>query len=590
SDSEGSFASNHKIPSTNTKVATFTNNISLTGFSKISTTYAVGVIPYQAADTYTGQVKYTLVHPNFADSNQKVYMQDLTPTMIADLLPNVGNTFVAYDKRDNQSYKIAKLADGKYWMVENLNLAGGTTVTPDDSDVTGNYTLPVSNFEGFSDNTIAYVYNTDNETSNCVNGCYSYYSYVAATAGTSVNITSDGYNASSSICPKGWRLPTATTSNAPVESDNNWKTGDFYALATAYGANLESNYLDNSATTGTNFYNNAGPGTVPNFLLGGANNGTEIYVGGIDGLYWTSTSSSVDEAYYLNFRKTRIFSSQSYSRRYGYAVRCLFEDRDITDISTMQEISPAIAANTPVGTSTTLTDSRGGVTKSYTVAKLADNKVWMTTNLDLPGGTTITPADSDVTENFILPTSSTTGFSSDTEEKGYVYNSGNTTNCGASGQNTPCYSYYSYNAATAGTGASIDGDGVNATSSICPKGWMLPTATTEGVSRDSGGYTGGDFYQMILAETGQSSLADGYSESTANFYNNAGPGTTPGFLLAGNYLSSAFYNGGSYGRYWSSTSKSGTGAYNLFFTSSHVNSAGYDYRRLGCSVRCLAKS
>ncbi len=334
SDSEGSFASNHKIPSHNTKVATFTNNISLTGFSKISTTYAVGVIPYQAADTYTGQVKYTLVHPNFADSNQKVYMQDLTPSMIADLLPNVGNTFVAYDKRDNQSYKIAKLADGKYWMVENLNLAGGTTITPDDSNVTESYTLPASAIKNandnnltdstqFSDNATAYVFNSGNKTNCGASGqnipCGSYYSYLAATAGTGANVTENGYNASGSICPKGWRLPTATTSNADAQIDGNWKTGDFYALAKAYGANLESNYSQNSST----FYNNAGPNTVPNFLLAGVYDNSIFYNGGSYGNFWSSTSNSGSYAYNLYLNSSSINSASEYYRKIGRSIRCI---------------------------------------------------------------------------------------------------------------------------------------------------------------------------------------------------------------------------------------------------------------------------
>ena len=79
-------------------------------------------------------------------------MQDLTPTMIASLLPNVGNTFTAYDKRDEQAYTIAKLKDGKYWMTTNLNLAGGTTITSDDSDLAegASYTLPASSTSGFN--------------------------------------------------------------------------------------------------------------------------------------------------------------------------------------------------------------------------------------------------------------------------------------------------------------------------------------------------------------------------------------------------------------------------------------------------------
>ena len=63
-----------------------------------------------------------------------------------------------------------------------------------------------------SDNTQAYVYNTRNSTDNCDNpGCYSYYSWHAATAGSGVDITTANTDAPYSICPKGWKLPNATS-------------------------------------------------------------------------------------------------------------------------------------------------------------------------------------------------------------------------------------------------------------------------------------------------------------------------------------------------------------------------------------------
>ncbi|MBQ6375553.1 hypothetical protein IJJ37_01300 [Candidatus Saccharibacteria bacterium] len=77
SDSEGSFGAFHTIPSTRTKVATYTGDVDVTGSSSVTATYAVGVSPYQTPDTYTGAVKYLLFHPNYANSNGEVsYMQD----------------------------------------------------------------------------------------------------------------------------------------------------------------------------------------------------------------------------------------------------------------------------------------------------------------------------------------------------------------------------------------------------------------------------------------------------------------------------------------------------------------------------------
>ena len=97
------------------------------------------------------------------------------------------HTYILKDARDEQDYTVAKLKDGKIWMTKNLNLAGGTVITSELSDVPANYTLPTANGfqegnklpessqEGFSDNTMAYVYNTGNSTDNCARpGCYSY--------------------------------------------------------------------------------------------------------------------------------------------------------------------------------------------------------------------------------------------------------------------------------------------------------------------------------------------------------------------------------------------------------------------------------
>ena len=252
----------------------------------------------------------------------------------------------------------------------------------------------------------------------------------------------------------------------------------------------------------------------------------------------------------------------------------------------MQDLNPALCTTTPM----TVVDKRDN--KEYTIARLADGQCWMTSNLNLAGGTTLNASDSDVpTDNYYtLPASSTTGFDDDT--KAYVYNTGNETTSQTSAASN---SYYSWLAATAGgknaSGTAVTGDGYNAAYSICPKGWRLPTATTEGIPRDSGGYTGGDFYKMILAAKDVTSLPNGHyakSDSTPTFYTTAGPGTLSNFLLSGFYYSSTFHNGTS-GRCWSSSSISSTNACSLDFDSSYVYSAANAGRNGGFPVRCIAE-
>ncbi|MBR3269837.1 hypothetical protein IKG07_01135 [Candidatus Saccharibacteria bacterium] len=509
----------------------------------------------------------------------------------------VGESKILEDERDGKKYTVAKLADGNVWMTSNLNLAGGTTLNASDSNVpTDNYyTLPASSTTGFDDDTKAFVYNTGNETTNCTSSqpCNSYYSWLAATAGgkdASGNaVTGNGEDAPYSICPKGWKLPkSGNQDDFSATSTTGYKKGDFYKLATTYGANLESQSYQNSAV----FYNNAGPGTLPNFLLAGRYLSSTFKYGGTDGYYWSSSSYSSTYAYGLYFTSSSVFSAIHSYRRYGWSVRCVKDDnRTVDDITYMQQINPQIVANTTPEVTYTLKDARDN--KDYTVAKLLDGQLWMTSDLNLAGGTVLNAATSDVPTDgyYTLPASSSTGFSSDTVA--YVYNSGNeTTDQADCYANHPCNSYYSWLAATVGgknsAGTVVTSNGYNAAYSICPKEWRLPTATTSNANpRTSPNWKTGDLYKLATAYG--ANLESSYSESAATFYTNAGPGTTPNFLLTGTYNNSAFTSGGSYGTYWVSTVTSSTSASDLGFSPSVVYSAGNGSHRLGFPVRCIAR-
>ena len=302
--------------------------------STLKSTYQVYVSKTQPAGTYTGQVKYTLVHPNDAAKPEipvtiatAEYFQEVN-TCPADLIEE--QVYTLKDSRDEQEYKVAKLKDGKCWMVENLNIAGGAALSSIDTDFDSNYTLPTtdgwtvtdnklvlpaSSTSGFSIDNYAYLYNSNNKE-NCGSSgqnspCYSYYSWDTATLGSGRSLATVDADAPYSVCPKGWRLPTSGT-------ETTWKRGDFYVLATSYGANLESLYLDGSAT----FYNNAGPSTVPNFILSGYNGTSSI---GENGYYWSSTMTSGTLVNQFLFSPNIIFSSGSNSNKMGYPVRCLLK-------------------------------------------------------------------------------------------------------------------------------------------------------------------------------------------------------------------------------------------------------------------------
>ncbi len=69
---QNGFGSFRAIPNSYTKAVTYSSQTDTVKGSKIAATYAVYIQPAQAADTYVGKVKYTLVHPNTNDPSSFV--------------------------------------------------------------------------------------------------------------------------------------------------------------------------------------------------------------------------------------------------------------------------------------------------------------------------------------------------------------------------------------------------------------------------------------------------------------------------------------------------------------------------------------
>ena len=329
----------------------------------MTTTYQVYISNTQAAGTYSGQVKYTLVHPYNEAKPEKplasciqsvpgvTYMQDITAENLSTVLSSMNEDHQYYlrDKRDNQPYCVAKLKDGKLWMTEDLNLAGGTSLSSMDTDFEATYELPTTNglkasgdkivlpdsavkndtnnsltdTNQFRYDNYAYVFNSGVKEDCGGSGqnapCHSYYSWDAATLGSGRTLNQENNDALYSICPKGWKLPT--TGNSTNEE---WKRGSLYPLAINYGASLESSVEDSSSTTGANFFNNAGPGTAANFLLSGFYMNGSLRNGGGYGLYWSASSySSTAMARSLALSSSFVSVSNYANRRSGFSVRCM---------------------------------------------------------------------------------------------------------------------------------------------------------------------------------------------------------------------------------------------------------------------------
>lgn len=189
------------------------------------------------------------------------------------------------------SYTVAKLKDGKCWMYSNLKIAG-KTITSEDSNITGSYTVPSSNLSSFNN------YSSDNQAVYLDSSYGGYYTWQVATAGTGSSYTSDGQNTPSSICPKGWRLPTGDSS------------GEFVTVNNAYGGSVSS-CANMSATP------------FPGFIRSGYIYGAYINAQNEHFDYWSSTAQDSGNAYTMACTSSWLKASRPYSRHAGFAIRCI---------------------------------------------------------------------------------------------------------------------------------------------------------------------------------------------------------------------------------------------------------------------------
>ena len=252
---------------------------------------------------------------------------------------------------------------------------------------------------------------------------------------------------------------------------------------------------------------------------------------------------------------------------------------EIANNTPIQDMNRKQCSNLPIYDGTndsalrTLTDNRDGTTRSYRIAKLADNKCWMLDNLKLgktTGTTTLTPANTNIATNFTLPQLITTGTTSYDIPQAIGPVPGDT------GNGATNYGYlYNWPAATAGeTQATKPGGSGNAQYSICPKNWKLPT----------GGGLVGDFADLDKAFGGTGQYA--YSgEANIAKWQNTGPfkGVFSGFWYG------SFEGQGSYGFWWSSSAKpdNSFGAFNAYVSPDGVNPGDGNDRNEGFGVRCL---
>lgn len=217
-----------------------------------------------------------------------------------------------------RTYTVGKLADNKCWMLDNLKLGSTTgtiTLTPTDSNVASNFTLPQL-YSGTSSTERSFdtpkIYGPVPGDTGAGTTNYGYlYNWPAATAGeTMTSHPQTAGNAPNSICPKNWRLPTGNS------------TGEFAWL----NAKMNNPSATSPSTAnGSGYYQNwnfTGPfrGALSGDWWAG------FGVQGGNGYLWSASAypDDPDSAFSAYFDPSFVRPGDVFNDRYlGLGVRCL---------------------------------------------------------------------------------------------------------------------------------------------------------------------------------------------------------------------------------------------------------------------------
>ena len=247
-----------------------------------------------------------------------VTMQTFDATVAPYSTAEIGTVIALTDTRDNDTYAVAKLADGKWWMIENLRLGEATDISLTNTDTAITETSLTLNASVNSMNASPYTIrmNASNKLSpanpmgaaNANAFLYgNYYSWAASILSTS---TYSSTTVNRSVCPYGWHIPSGSGS------------GEFANLSINLGG-LETTMNSNSSPTGAEFSKTirAFPN---NFVYSGYWYTSSVYLRGTDGYYWSSTSFSSQNAYYLSINSTTVSPANAdRARYYASSVRCM---------------------------------------------------------------------------------------------------------------------------------------------------------------------------------------------------------------------------------------------------------------------------
>ena len=297
----------------------------------------------------------------------------------------------------------------------------------------------------------------------------------------------------------------------------------------------------------------------------------------------------------------------------SHGIQPIYRDEDNKYYFAMQDMTTDICSSVSGDgeiTATQLVDTRDS--KLYWVTKLKDGHCWMTQNLDfdIDANTTLSSQTADLNVAYDSSTGQYMEYSDGyTESNGVIYytpassattidfqNTGPIT--GWQNSNTAPYTanktdstetghaslgnYYNWSAAIASNNSSsltqntLSDISKNPKNSICPKGWRLPTISSE--SETIAGSTN-EFARLNYL----------YNNNLINTDNGWKSGPLWFIYSGGVNDAGRIYNFNSIGRQWSSTIYSANGVYFLKLSSDSVILNATDNRPYGFPVRCIAK-
>ncbi len=284
---------------------------------------------------------------------------------------SIGDVTARKDIRDDNVYTIAKLVDGKCWMVENLRLNNDANITTSNTQSNngafgGVFTSLAksenANFSGASRVVSNSLYSIDGATANVISGDDStywgyrmprynnnninrslmasyrgygnstyyqwygygnYYSWPAAIADTSHYGIKNQSVDTISLCPAGWRLPRG--GNKDNESNNEF--WDY--IVTGLNNGIKP---DNYDSTMPRYIGTIEAGPVAkalrsypnNFVYSSSFNESSAARRGRYGDYWSSTSATGSTSYYLSIDDSSVNpGSLTTAKNYGNSIRCL---------------------------------------------------------------------------------------------------------------------------------------------------------------------------------------------------------------------------------------------------------------------------